>query len=862
MPQPDARVVDPSVPLQQAVWIRLTVRATLPCRGEEVRLQLTLRNGRSQVLPLPLCDLTAVERLLLPLDDALTAVEVLTAPEPLELSWQTLAPATAALALARELCADDPSTLYRNPLALRQEIDQLGLDPLDRLWGRYRRFLQERPRPLFSRTALSRRQLPIDFRHPDDTLALVRALAVACERRHDPALPLVSIVIPTYGKDPYTLRCIESVLQAQLRQPLPRQRLELIVIDDAAPPEDPPLLPALEGLPAITLLRNPDNLGFLRSCNRAAGQATGDWICFLNNDTVVADGWLDELLDCFRWFPDAGLVGPMLLYPGGSLQEAGGIVWQDGSAWNYGRNGDPENPAYSFARDVDYISGACILLPTALFRELGGFDGRYSPAYYEDTDLALAVKASGRRVIYQPRSRVIHFEGISSGRDEESGAKRFQLRNQQLFFRKWQSHLASHGPNAHDVLGNRNRGRRARILVLESCTPTPDQDAGSYFMVVLLWSLLLLGYDVSFIAVDNLLYMPDYSGWLQRLGVEVISHPHIDSLESHLQEAGSSYDAVLLARPDVAERALTPLKTHAPHARLLYYTHDLHHLRLERQQQVNPGAVSADDIEGMRRLEKEVVDVVDGVLYLSDSERDEAVRRLQPRSRPHVLPPPLAGRRAAAGHGQRSDLVFLGGFRHPPNVDAALFFVGEVMPLLRQAGSGLRLHLVGAAPPAAILELAGPDVIVHGHVDDLDGLLATRRIAIAPLRYGAGVKGKVLTMLGAGVPLVGTAVAAEGIGLRDGITYLRAEEPAEFARSILELHRSAELWQSIADAAHRHGEEGWGLAGGLERLRAILADQLLPVPEVCPAWVDLPPLTGLRLGPEGLLCDYTLRGHG
>ncbi len=862
MPQPDARVVEPSVPLQQAVWIRLTVRAPLPCRGESVRLQLTLRNGRSQVVDLPLCDLTAVERLLLPLDDAPTAAEVLSAPEPLELSWQTLSPATAALALARDLCADDPATLYLDPQALRSEIDQLGLDALERLWGRYRRFILERPRPLFSRTALSRRQLPTSFRHPDDGLALVQALAVACERRQEPTQPLVSIIIPTYGKDPYTLRCIESVLQAQRRQRTPRQRLELIVIDDAAPAEEPPLLAGLEGLPLITLLRNADNLGFLRSCNRGAAQATGQWICFLNNDTVVADDWLEELLDCFRWFPDAGLVGPMLLYPNGSLQEAGGIVWQDGSAWNYGRNGDPEAPAHGFARDVDYVSGACILLPTDLFRDLGGFDGRYSPAYYEDTDLALAVKASGRRVIYQPRSRVIHFEGISSGRDEESGAKRFQLRNQQLFFRKWQNHLASHGPNAHDVLGNRNRGRRARILVLESCTPTPDQDAGSYFIVVLIWSLLLLGYDVSFIAVDNLLYMPDYSGWLQRLGVEVISHPHIDSLEQHLEEAGSSYDAVLVARPDVAEAALTPLKTHAPHARLLYYTHDLHHLRLERQQQVDPGAVSAADIEGMRRLEKDVVDVVDGVLYLSDSERDEAVRRLQPRSRAHVLPPPLAGRRAGAGHGQRSDLVFLGGFRHPPNVDAALYFIHEVMPLLRQAGSGLRLHLVGASPPDQLQQLAGPDVIVHGHVDDLDGLLASRRIAVAPLRYGAGVKGKVLTMLGAGVPVVGTAVAAEGLGLRDGITFLRAEEPADFARSILELHRSAELWQSIADAAHRHGEEGWGLAGGLERLRMILADQLLPVPEVCPAWVDLPPLTGLRLGPEGLLSDYTLRGHG
>jgi GT2 family glycosyltransferase len=256
---------------------------------------------------------------------------------------------------------------------------------------------------------------------------------------HPAELPTVSIVIPCHDGIDHTRACIQS-----LRETLPPKfRGEILVIDDASTDGTADCLAEAAALDErIKVITNETNVGFLGSVNRGAQAASGEILVFLNNDTILLPGWLQPLLEVFEERADVGAVGGRLVYPDGALQEAGGLVFADGSAAKFGYGDpDPEAPLYSYLREVDYCSGCLLATKRSVFEELGGFDTRYAPGFYEDTDYCFALREHGLRVYYQPESTIVHVEGATAGTDLKRGPKRYQVVNAKKFAEKWKSAL-------------------------------------------------------------------------------------------------------------------------------------------------------------------------------------------------------------------------------------------------------------------------------------------------------------------------------------------------------------------------------------------------------------------------------------
>ncbi|HQZ30830.1 MAG TPA: glycosyltransferase [Arenimonas sp.] len=651
------------------------------------------------------------------------------------------------------------------------------------LAGTWRRFQQLRATP---REAPHAPLAPLPER-ADSALRLPR-----------PKAPRASIIVPVYNQLHYTLACLRALSDCG-----DATAFEVIVVDDASTDASSRVLPSIPGL---RYHRNARNLGFIGACNAGAELAAGEFVVFLNNDTTVSPGWLDALLDTFARHPDTGLAGSKLVYPDGRLQEAGGIVFADGSGWNYGRFEDPAHPRFNFVREVDYCSGASIALRRELFMQLGGFDSHYAPAYYEDTDLAMRIRAAGLKVRYQPASVVVHHEGISSGTDVRTGVKAYQVANHAKFLERWRSVLAqSHRPAGSDPEVASERGRRHRVLVMDACTPTPDRDSGSLRMLALMRAMRDEGCSVVFFA-ENRAHDGAYTQALQQIGVEAWWHPYLADVPAWLARHGERFDLVVGSRHYVLSPVMALLRTHAPRAHVVFDTVDLHHLRELREAEVSGDAGQLRKAARTRRIELGLMAQCDTTWVVSGAEQALLAQEL-PGARVDVV----SNIHDVHGPGQpwdeRRDLLFVGGYRHPPNVDAAVWMARDIFPLVRARLPDVVLHLVGSEAPPEVVALGElPGVHLHGFVPDLTPLLEGARVGVAPLRYGAGVKGKVNHSLAHGQPMVATLCAVEGMHLADGVDVLVADDAEGFAAAVVRLYQDRALWQTLS-------------AGGLENTR-------------------------------------------
>ena len=611
--------------------------------------------------------------------------------------------------------------------------------------------------------------------------------------------PKVSIIIPVYNQVHYTYACLVSILENT-----GEFDYEIIIADDVSTDATKEIDKFVTGL---VIARNESNQGFLKNCNNAAKKARGEYIFFLNNDTTVQKDWLPPLIRLLESDKIIGMVGSKLIYPDGRLQEAGGIIWSDGSGWNYGRCDDPNKPEYNYVRDVDYISGAAIMLSRKLWEDIGGFDERYAPAYCEDSDLAFEVRKRGLRVVYQPLSVVTHFEGVSNGTDVNgTGLKRYQVENNKKLQEKWSEEFK----NQYDNVGvpnafrarERSRGKKV-ILFVDHYVPTFDKDAGSKTTFQYIKMFIERGYVVKFLP-DNFAKSEPYTSILEQMGVEVLYGNEMrTNIFEWIENNQANIDIAYLNRPHIATKYIDFIKEKTD-IKVIYYGHDLHFLRERREYELTGDVERKNASAYWKSMELDLMRKASISYYPSNVEVDY-IHTFDKKINAKAITAYVFEKFGNIDYNPdiREGVLFVGGFSHPPNADALKYFLDNMWDEI-YAQIKAPFYIVGsnATDEIKALHNEAKGIIFKGFVseEELKELYEKVRLVVVPLRYGAGVKGKVIEALYYNDPVITTSVGAEGID-NSYNQMLVADEPGDFVEKCVNLYNDKEALKAMSKAA-------------------------------------------------------------
>jgi GT2 family glycosyltransferase len=610
--------------------------------------------------------------------------------------------------------------------------------------------------------------------------------------------PFVSVVMVLYGGWKLAVRAISAL--AANTDPI----FELILVDNASP--DDSLEQVERRVEGAIIVRNETNLGFGGASNQGARLARGRYLCLLNSDALVEPGWLPPLLETLE-DPAVGAAVPLYLNEDGSVQEAGSVVDSIGHAHAYGRGASASDFQYRFLREVDFASAACMLVPAGLFLELGGFDERYHPGYFEDTDLCFRLKERGLKTIYEPRSRVVH---VQHGSSDPERARVLMERHRDVFVERWGERLAQRprlvevAQEPRQMLAARDADSLDRILVIDDRVPFTDRGSGDPRMARLLRELAALwpSARITFLAESGR-DAERYAAPLLRQGIEVVCPP-VD-WPSWFEERRYHYGLVIVSRHQNLARFGGYLNSSQLQALRVFDTEAFTFRRLERQAELLPPGGQKDAVKreavAAREAELRAAQEAD-VVFCVSAEEAAYVAEIAPGKPAFVLTSVVEPLEDPPGFGERSDLVFFGGFlagSASPNADALLFLVHEVLPILWQTNPDIRLTVIGADLSDELRALEGPRIRMVGYVEDPVPWLSRARLHVNPMRFGSGVKLKFLDSLAAGLPFVTTTVGAEGLPLEDVRGAIVAEDPTGLAQRIASLYEDQAEWERVQE---------------------------------------------------------------
>ena len=617
-----------------------------------------------------------------------------------------------------------------------------------------------------------------------------------------PSLPVISVIVVTWNQAQFTLGCLRALQREALSPVSPP--LQVIVVDNGSSDETAQLLDKLDG---VQIIRNQSNAGFVRAVNQGATRAQGDYLLLLNNDAFLRPGTLSVAEATLRRDIGIGAVGARIVLPSGFLQEAGSIIWSDGSTLGYARGQSADAAEAMFRREVDYCSAAFLMTPRRIWQKLEGFDETYAPAYYEDADYCMRLREVGLKVIYEPAAVIDHFENgseIKLGAAAEACLKNrphFRKRHADSLRRKHLPYLPQNLLLAreHGFLGKR------RLLVFDNEVPLMARGSGYPRMRMLLLEAAAAGWSVSFYAIHE----PNIDWNAARSEIpweiEIIPGCGAEGLSAFLYARRGYYKCIVVSRPDNMA-ILRPILDEHPQllddARLIYDAEALFSGRIITNAELNGEPLGADEVGKLIEQEITLAKRAHAVICVNDAEAK--LFRSSQGAPVHVLGHPAKLLHNTAKFESRSGLLFVGRLmeKDSPNWRGLSWFIREIWPLIDTKLPQIELLVIGRLHPDHS-ELGGPRVRLLGPAKDLFPLYDSARVFVAPVQFAAGIPIKILEATAAGLPTVGTGLMARQLGWAIGSEILARDDAELFASAVVELHENRELWCAMQSAATR-----------------------------------------------------------
>lgn len=645
--------------------------------------------------------------------------------------------------------------------------------------------------------------------------------------------PAVTIIVVTYNQAELVYGCLASIAETLGASAVP---VEVIVLDNGS---GAPTLELLAQVRGAKIIYSETNLHFLRGVNRAAREARGRHILLLNSDAQLVPGTLEAALSTLESSPGIGAVGARIVLPDGKLQEGGSMIFSNGWCLGYGRGRAATDGEFMFRRDVDYCSGAFLLTRRALWDELGGFDERYVPCYYEETDYCVRLWKAGYRVVYEPDAVIVHYEFGSSS--IQQGVS--QAPNLQKFVSRHADWLARQPAWGTPELAARSRPSDAmRVLVVEDRVPHVRCGGGSPRANALVRELVGAGARVTLYPMSDA-----KESWVEIRGsvaptVEAVVQGAAHALAGFMKARKGWYHAIVVCRPHNMETfidALERVPGAAAGAAVFYDAEALFSPRDAVKRAIEGRASKPGEAERELAREMALTRHAHGVISVSPLER--AVFERHGVARSWVLGHAIAPQPTPAPFEARSGFAFLGSLYDDksPNAEGLRWFATEILPRLRElTGAPVKLAVVGGVNAPSIEALAPDAFELLGAVEDLAVVFDRYRVMVAPTRIAAGIPHKVHDVAALGVPVVTTDIIATLLGWTPGEQLLASSDPAEFARLCVRLHDDAALWHRVRQAALDRVAAECSPEAFRETVREILA----AVPEIRGAHAAAAPL--------------------